>query len=101
MGNLSDDDGDANRLFPGSLVPLFQSESKCETILMEITFRISLNRADNPIRSRLVISPLRLSTCFTLSNLCKWTRPAVKQQTETIGHFSFFDLWPKREARGP
>ena len=26
-----------NRLFPSSLVPLFQSESKCETILMKMT----------------------------------------------------------------
>ena len=26
-----------NRPFPSSLVPLFQSESKCETILIEIT----------------------------------------------------------------
>ena len=27
-----------NRPFPNSLVPLFQSESKCETILMKMTF---------------------------------------------------------------
>ena len=27
-----------NRPFPSSLVPLFQSESKCETILMKMTF---------------------------------------------------------------
>ena len=26
-----------NRPFPSSLVPLFQSESKCETILMKMT----------------------------------------------------------------
>ena len=26
-----------NRLFPSSLMPLFQSESKCETILMKMT----------------------------------------------------------------
>ena len=26
-----------SRLFPSSLVPLFQSESKCETILMKMT----------------------------------------------------------------
>ena len=29
---------DDNRPFPSSLVPLFQSESKCETILMKMTF---------------------------------------------------------------
>ena len=28
---------DANRPFPSSLVPLFQSESECETILMKMT----------------------------------------------------------------
>ena len=28
---------DMNRPFPSSLVPLFQSESKCETILMKMT----------------------------------------------------------------
>ena len=28
---------DYNRPFPSSLVPLFQSESKCETILMKMT----------------------------------------------------------------
>ena len=27
----------SNRPFPSSLVPLFQSESKCETILMKMT----------------------------------------------------------------
>ena len=37
MGNLSNDDGEANRLFLISLVPLFQSESKYETILMKMT----------------------------------------------------------------
>ena len=30
-------DGSTNRPFPSSLVPLFQSESKCETILREMT----------------------------------------------------------------
>ena len=28
---------DSNRPFPSSLVPLFQSESKCESILMKMT----------------------------------------------------------------
>ena len=35
-----------NRPFPSSLVPLFQSESKCETILMKMTLtcmKIKLN----------------------------------------------------------
>ena len=36
-GRLSNDDGDTNRPFPSSLVPLFQSESKCETIPMKMT----------------------------------------------------------------
>ena len=30
-------EGSLNRQFPSSLVPLFQSESKCETILMKMT----------------------------------------------------------------
>ena len=29
--------GHWNRPFPSSLVPLFQSESKCETVLMKMT----------------------------------------------------------------
>ena len=33
----------SNRPFPSSLVPLFQSESKCETILMKMTF-ICMNK---------------------------------------------------------
>ena len=32
-----------NRPFPSSLVPLFQSESKCETILMKMTFDLHEN----------------------------------------------------------
>ena len=31
------DQGQPNRPFPSSLVPLFQSESKCEIILMKMT----------------------------------------------------------------
>ena len=37
MGRLSNEDSDANKAFPSSLVPLFQSESNCETILMKMT----------------------------------------------------------------
>ena len=34
---LSNSNSNSNRPFPSSLVPLFQSESKCETSLMKIT----------------------------------------------------------------
>ena len=35
--NSLTDDWQCNRWFPSSLMPLFQSKSKCETILMKIT----------------------------------------------------------------
>ena len=33
--------------------------------------------ADIPSGSRFVLSPMRLPTSFTLSNICKWTRSAT------------------------
>ena len=61
-----------NRLFPSSLVPLFQSESKCETILMKMT---DLHEIETACKTHFHMNGLALRLVLKQIHKRSWKRP--------------------------